>query len=50
MKEKIEHFLSIMCILTKDEADLIAQVCKWEDDAKAAFLFAKNIFEEEQEE
>lgn len=48
MTEKIDHFLEMLPQLTKDEADLIEQVLKWDDETKAAFMFAKRIFEDEE--
>lgn len=47
MKDKIDHFLeNVLPNLTKEESDLIYDVLKWDDETKAAFLFAKSIFEE----
>ena len=48
MTEKIDHFLKMLPQLTKEEADLIEQVLKWDDETKAAFMFANRIFEEEE--
>ena len=48
MTEKIDHFLEMLPQLTKDEADLIEQVLKWDDETKAAFIFTKRIFEDEE--
>jgi len=48
MKEKIELMLDYLTKLTQDEADLIEVVIKeWDDEMKAAFMFAKKIFEEQ---
>lgn len=49
MTEKIDHFLKILPQLTKEEADLIEQVLKWDDETKAAFIFTKRIFEDEEQ-
>lgn len=49
MKEKMDKFLGAFPLLTKEEADLNEDVLKWDDEEKAAFLFAKKIFEEEGE-
>jgi len=49
MKDKIDYFLEILTTLTKDEADLIEQVLKWDDEHKMAFSLAKKLFEEEEE-
>lgn len=46
MKEKIEMMLQYLPLITKDEAELIASVCKWHPEKQAAFLLAKTIFEE----
>ena len=47
MGPKIDHFLKLLPQLTKEEADLIETVVKWDDETRAAFMFAKRIFEEE---
>jgi hypothetical protein len=31
--------------MTKDEADFVEEVLKWEDEKKTAFLFAKGLFD-----
>jgi hypothetical protein len=46
MKEMIDKFIKLLPTLTKEEADLIAEVLSWRDEKKAAFMFAKRIFEE----
>jgi hypothetical protein len=48
MKEKIEKFLKVLAELTKDEADLIDMVLKWDNETQAAFRFAKRIFEDDE--
>jgi hypothetical protein len=50
MKEKIEMCLMYLSKLTKDEANFIEDVIKWDEELKSAFLFAKNIFEEQKNE
>lgn len=46
MKEHIEKFIELLQQLTKEEADLIEIVIKWPDEKKAAYLFAKQMFDE----
>jgi len=46
MKERIDYFLQKLSEMTKDEADFTQHICTWDNDDKAAFLFAKRIFEE----
>jgi hypothetical protein len=50
MKDKIDHFLTILSELTKEEAFLIEMALKWDSETQAAFMFAKKIFDEEIEE
>jgi len=47
MKDRLKRNLEYLTQLTKEEADLIEDVCVWSDDQKFAFLFAKKMFEEE---
>lgn len=49
MKEKIDKFLEYLTTITKEDSDFIASVLKWDEEVKAAFFFAKKIFEEEME-
>lgn len=44
---KINKFLELLPQLTKNEADTIEDIIGWTDEKKAAFLFAKRIFEED---
>jgi len=47
MKAKIDKFLKeILPSLTKEEADNIYDIIKWDDETKSAFCFAKLMFEE----
>ena len=39
--------LQYLTQLTQDESDFIESVLKWDDETKAAFMFAKRIFEED---
>lgn len=50
MKEKIDYFIQYLTTITKDEADFILHVLNWDNDVKAAFKIAKQIFEETEEE
>ena len=47
MKEKIEKFLEMFTQISKDEADLIQSVIRWDKDTKMAFIIAKKLFEED---
>lgn len=49
MKEKIEKFIEYFTTITKDQCDYIEEILKWDDETKAAFFFAKEIFEEKNE-
>ena len=49
MKEQIAKFIKLLTELTKEEADFIETVVKWDDEKRAAFMFAKKIFEEKDE-
>lgn len=46
MKELIDKNLKYLSQLTKEEADFIEHVLKWDDEQKAAFVMAKRIFED----
>lgn len=50
MKEKINKFIKYFTTITKEEADFIEDVLKWDDETKMAFMFAKKIFEEKEDE
>lgn len=47
MKEKIDKFLKYFTTITKEESDYIEEILKWDDETRAAFLFAKRMFEDE---
>lgn len=49
MKKKIEKFLEYFPTITKEEADYIESILRWDDETKAAFMMAKQIFEEKDE-
>jgi len=46
MQKLIDNFLKLFPEITKEEADYIENVLKWDEEKKAAFFFAKRIFEE----
>lgn len=46
MKEKIDKFIEYFTTITKEECDYIEAILKWDDETRAAFMFAKRIFEE----
>lgn len=45
LTEYIDHFISIFPSMTKEEVDYIENILSWDNDKKAAFIFAKSIFE-----
>lgn len=49
MKEKIDKFLKYFTTITKEESDYIESILKLDDETKAAFFFAKRIFEDKEE-
>ncbi len=46
IKDKIDKFLIYLTTITKDQADSILNILNMDDETKAAFKFAKRIFEE----
>lgn len=46
MKDQIEKFMELFTTVTKEEADYIEEILKWDQDKKAAFLLAKRLFED----
>lgn len=46
---EIEYFLSVFSQITKEESDYIAEILKWDDEKRAAFFFAKRMFEDDKE-
>lgn len=48
MEEKIHKFIKYFTTITKEECDYIEEILKWDDETKAAFFFAKRIFEEKE--
>jgi len=47
MKNEIDFFIKYLTTITKEESDYIESILKWDDTKKIAFIFAKKIFEEE---
>ncbi len=47
MREKIDKFLEYFTTITKEESDYIELILHWDQETKAAFMFAKRIFEEQ---
>lgn len=46
--DHIDYFMNeFFPKITKEESDSIKDILKWDDEKKAAFLLAKNLFEEE---
>ena len=46
MKEKINKFIKYFTTITKEESDYILSIINWDSETKAAFILAKKIFEE----
>ena len=49
MKDLIARNLEYLTTLTKEEADIMEYVAKWDNDQKVAFVLAKRIFDEGQD-
>ena len=50
MKKEIDEVLKKLPTITKEEADYIEEILKWDDTKKSAFLIAKRLFEDFDEE
>lgn len=50
MKEKIDRFLEYFTNITKEESDTIRRILAWDGETKMAFMIAKQIFEEKEDE
>lgn len=48
VKKKIDEFIRYFTSITKEESDYIESILKWDDETKAAFMFAKRIFEDKE--
>jgi hypothetical protein len=44
--DRIDYFLELLPQLTQDESDNILAIINWDNEDKAAFKFAKIMFEE----
>lgn len=49
MKEKIEKFIEYFATIPKEELEYVETILKWDSETKGAFIFAKKIFEDEDE-
>ena len=49
MIKEIEWWLEKLPLMTQDEANFLADFIKLDEEKRAAFMFAKQIFEEPQE-
>jgi len=49
MKEKIDKFIEYLTTITKEESDHIEAILKWDSETRVAFMVAKRIFEEKDE-
>lgn len=45
MKELLDKNIEYLSQLTKEEADFIIHVLRWDDKQKVAFILAKEMFE-----
>lgn len=50
MNDKIDKFIEYFTKISKEESDYIESILKWDNETKAAFMFAKMIFEQEEPE
>ncbi len=49
MISKIREFLEWFPTITKEEAAFVEEITKWDEEKRAAFGFARRIFEEDEE-
>lgn len=49
LTEKMDKFVAWFPTITKEECDFIEKILRWDDETRAAFSFAKRIFEEPDE-
>jgi len=49
MTDMIDYCLEMLSSMTKEEADYIQAILRWNDEQKTAFFLAKKIFEEKSE-
>lgn len=46
LTQKMDQFMEWFPKITKEESDFIESILHWDDETKAAFNFAKRMFEE----
>jgi len=46
VKKELDYAFLFLPQLTKEEADFLLQACQWTDVQRAAFIIAKQLFEE----
>lgn len=49
LTEKMDKFMQWFPTITKEESDFIDKILHWDDETRAAFSFAKMVFEEPDE-
>ena len=49
LRDKIVCFIEYFPTITKDQADFMEDLLKWDDEKKMAFMMAKRIFEEKED-
>jgi hypothetical protein len=49
MQQKINYFIKYFTKITKEQADFMEDILKWDDETRAAFMVAKRIFDEKDE-
>lgn len=49
MKDKIDKCIEFLTTITKEESDFIAEILKWDDEKRIAFMLAKRFFDEKDE-
>lgn len=47
MTEWIDFFLDKFPEMTKEESDYIHDILSWEDEKRSGFMFAKQVFEDD---
>ena len=46
IKDHIDFFMKAFTQITKEESDMIEEILKWDSDKKTAFILAKRLFED----
>lgn len=49
LQSKMDKFMEWFPKITKEESDFIAEILTWDNETRAAFSFAKRIFEDKDE-